>query len=91
MLRITTKKEGEKTKILYLEGKICQMWVKELQTEIEKGINRGEKIILDFMKVRFLDEDAAKMLSCFPAKKVERRNCSLFIQEMLSIGNRGYR
>ena len=89
MLRITIKREGKKTKILYLEGKISQEWMMELQSEIEKGMDKGEKIILDFLKVRYLDEEAARMLNQFPPEKVEKRNCSLFIQEMLRIGKRG--
>lgn len=88
MLRITSKKEGEKRRILYLEGKISQDWVKELDTEIKKGIDKGEKVILDFLRVRYLDDEAAEMLSRFSAEKVEKRNCSLFIQEMLELNKR---
>ncbi len=89
MLRITAKKEGSRRRILYLEGKISQEWVKELQTEIKKGMDKGEKVILDFLKVRYLDDEAAEMLSRFSSEKVEKRNCSLFIQEMLGLGKRG--
>ena len=84
MLRITSKKQGEKQAILYLEGKICQEWVNELQTEIEKRLKKGEKIILDFLNVCYLDENAAEMLSHFSSPRVEKRNCSLFIQKMLN-------
>ncbi len=89
MLRITIKKEGKKTKVLYLEGKISQEWASELQAEIEKRVGKGEKVILDFLKVRYLDEEAAKMLNHYPSEIVEKRNCSLFIQEMLSMGKPG--
>ena len=88
MLRITSKKEGEKKRILYLEGKISQDWVKELDTEIKKGMDKGEKIILDFLKVRYLDDEAAEMLGRFSPEKVEKKNCSLFIQEMLELNKR---
>ena len=88
MLRITAKKEGEKIRVLYLEGKICQEWGNELQAEIEKGIRKGEKIILDFLRVHYLDEAAARMLGHFSSPTVTRRNCSLFIQKMLSSENR---
>lgn len=84
MLRITPKKEGEKQEILYLEGKICQEWVDELQAEIEKRLKKGEKIVLDFLNVCYLDEEAAEMLSHFSPSMVEKRNCSLFIQKMLN-------
>jgi len=57
MLRITPKKEGEKQEVLYLEGKICQEWVNELQAEIEKRLKKREKIILDFLKDCYLDQD----------------------------------
>lgn len=83
MLRITAKREGKKTKVLHLEGKISKDWVKPLQEEIKRGLNEAEKVILDFMKVHYLDEEAARMLGRLPHQKVEKRNCSLFIQEML--------
>jgi anti-anti-sigma regulatory factor len=85
MLRITEKKEGEKTKVLYLEGKICQDYVKELQIEISKGIDTGEKVILDFAKVVFLDDEAARMLRKLKRYRLSLRNCSLFIRTALKI------
>ena len=85
MLRINAKKEGEKTKVLYLEGKVCQGWLKELESEIKNGIKEGEKIIVDFSKVSYIDEQAAEMFNQFPIKKVEKRNGSLFIRTMLKI------
>ena len=83
MLRITVKKEGPRQKVLYLEGKICQEWLQELQAEIKRGMEEGAKVILDFSKVRYLDEETAKMLHGLPSDKVEKRNSSLFIQELL--------
>jgi len=85
MLRITEKKEGEKTKVLYLEGKICQDYLKELQVEIIKGINTGERVILDFAKVIFLDDEAARMLRKLKETRLSLRNCSLFIRTALKI------
>jgi anti-anti-sigma regulatory factor len=85
MLRITEKKEGEKTKVLYLEGKICQDYVKELQVEIIKGINTEERIILDFAKVIFLDDEAARMIRKLKDNRLNLRNCSLFIRTALKI------
>jgi len=41
MLRITPKKEGEKQEVLYLEGKISQELVSQLQAEIEKRLKKG--------------------------------------------------
>jgi len=83
MLRITVKKERQKRKVLYLEGKICQGWLQELKAEISKGMEEGAMVILDFSKVRYLDEEAAKMLHGLPSDRVEKRNSSLFIQELL--------
>ncbi len=88
MLRITAKKEGKKIRVLYLEGKISREWVRELQSEITRGISQGERIILDFSKVSFLDDEAAGMINDFPLQKVEKRNCSLFIRTMLGMENR---
>jgi anti-anti-sigma regulatory factor len=85
MLRITEKKEGAKTKVLFLEGKICQEYRRELQAEIEKGIGNREKIILDLSKVSFLDEEAAKMIKEFADKKLSLRNCSLYIRTVLRL------
>lgn len=85
MLRITEKKEGEKTKVLYLEGKICQDYVKELQVEIIKGIDTGERVILDFAKVIFLDDEAARMIRKLKDTRLSLRNCSLFIRTALKM------
>ena len=85
MLRITEKKEGEKTKVLYLEGKLCQDYVKELQVEISKGMDTGEKVILDFAKVIFLDDEAARMLRGLKQTRLSLRNCSLFIRTALKM------
>jgi anti-anti-sigma regulatory factor len=89
MFRITEKKEGKNTRVLRLEGKICQEWVKELEEQIIRGLDEGKKMVLDFSKVGFIDEDAAQMIKRFPQKKVERRNGSLFIRTVLGIERRG--
>ena len=85
MLRISTKKEEKKIKILRLEGKICQPWMKELIAEIQRGIDEGEKIVLDLSKVSFLAEDSAEIIRQFSKKSVETKNGSLFIRSMLGI------
>ena len=85
MLRITEKIEDEKTKVLYLEGKICRDYIKELRIEIDKGIGTGEKIILDFGKVVFMDDEAARMIRKLKDTRLSLRNCSLFIRTALKI------
>jgi len=85
MLRISEKREGEKTKVLYLEGKLRQDNVKELQGEIVKGINTGKTIILDFAKVVFLDDEAARLIRGLKDPRLTLRNCSLFIRTALKI------
>ncbi len=85
MLRITEKEEGEKTKVLYLEGKIFQDYIQELLMAVNRGINSGERIILDFAKVNFLDEEAARMIRQFKDKRLSLRNCSLFIRTALKM------
>ena len=89
MLRITEKKHSAKKTVLFLEGKICQEWAKELETEIEKCLKKGMKIVLDFSKVSYLDEEAVKRINQYPHQEVEKRNCSLFIRTMLGIEDRG--
>ncbi len=89
MLRITVKKEGKKARVLFLEGKVCQKWLEELSAEITRGLDKGEKIVLDFSKVGFIDEEAADMINRLPLQKVEKRNGSLFIRTMLRMENQG--
>ena len=89
MLRITVKKEGKKARVIFLEGKICQKWIEELSAEITRGLDKGEKIVLDFSKVGFIDEEAADMINRLPLQKVEKRNGSLFIRTMLKMENQG--
>ncbi len=85
MLRITARREGRKKRVLYLEGKICQQWVGELQAEVERCLKEGEKVVLDFSRVGFLDEAAAEMINRLPARNVEKKNGSLFIRTMLKM------
>jgi len=88
MLRISAEKQGKETRILHLEGKICKTWIGELKTEIEKGLEAGNKIVLDFSRVAFIDEEAAAMINRFPQDRIEKRNCSLFIRSVLKIEKR---
>lgn len=88
MLRISTETQGAGTRLLRLEGKIFRSWVLELQAEIERGLKESKKVVLDFEKVSFLDEEAARMISRFPEDRVERRNCSLFIRTVLNMDTR---
>ncbi len=85
MLRITEKMEGERTKVLYLEGKISQEYVKELRAEIDKGMRTGERVILDLAQVIFLVDEAARMIRQLQESRVSLRNCSLFIRTALKM------
>lgn len=85
MLRITEKREGAKTTILFLEGKISQEYQRELKSEIEKSINKRGSLILDFSKVSFIDEEAAKMIQGFVDRKLGLRNCSWYIRTALKV------
>lgn len=89
MFRITVKKEGKKARVLFLEGKVCHKWIEELSAEITRGMDKGEKIVLDFSKVGFIDEEAADMINRLPLQKVVKRNGSLFIRTMLKMENQG--
>ena len=89
MLRINVKREKGRRKILYLEGKISQDWVKELHSEIKKGIDEGRKVVLDFSHVHYVDEEGARMLQRLSSQKIEKRNLSLFVRELLKIGEQG--
>lgn len=88
MLRVTKRDASKSKTVLFLEGKISKEWIIELQTEIEKCIEEGKKIILDFSRVSFIDEEAVKMINQWPPQKVEMRNGSLFIRTMLSMKKR---
>ncbi|MFQ6037785.1 MAG: STAS domain-containing protein [Candidatus Aminicenantales bacterium] len=83
MLRITIKTEGEKTRVLYLEGKIIRDYLGELQTEIERGLRRKDNVVLDLARVSFLDEEGARMIRSFSEGALSLRNCSLYIQAAL--------
>jgi len=89
MLRITVKKEGRKARVLFLEGKMCQKWMAELNAEINRWLDKGEKIVLDFSKVGFIDEETAGMINRLPFQKVEKRNGSLFVRTMLKMEDQG--
>jgi len=89
MLRITVKNKNKDVRILLLEGKVSKQWLEELQTEIERSINDGEKLALDFSKVSYIDEEGARLINQPHYKKIEKRNCSLFIRTLLGHESRG--
>ncbi len=89
MFRITLKSERGGSRIFSLEGKISRDYVAELHEAICAERHRRSKIILDFEKVSYLDEQAAEMIKKFPPEEVQVRNCSLFICAMLDINERG--
>ncbi len=89
MLRITVKNENKENRILLLEGKVSKKWLEELRTEIERSTNVGEKLALDFSKVSYIDEEGARLINLPHYKKIEKRNCSLFIRTLLGHESRG--
>ena len=89
MLRITVQNKNMDIRILLLEGKVSKQWLEELQTEIEKSINDGKKLALDFSKVTYIDEEGAQLINQLHYKNIEKRNCSLFIRTLLGHESRG--
>ena len=89
MLRINDKPGDRDHRVLLLEGKVCRQWLDELRLEIEKTIGDGKKLILDFSRVTFIDEEGARLINQFLSNSVERINCSLFISTLLDMDTRG--
>ena len=89
MLRITVKNETRSLRVLLLEGKVSKQWLEELQSEIERSLNEGEKLALDFSKVSYIDEEGARLINLPHYNKIEKRNCSLFIRTLLGYESRG--
>ncbi len=84
MLRITAKNEKMGLRVLLLEGKVSKLWLEELQSEIERSLNDGEKLALDFSKVSYIDEEGARLINLPNYNEIEKRNCSLFIRTLLN-------
>ncbi len=89
MLRITVQNNNKGNRVLLLEGKVSKKWLKELEAEIERSINDGKKLALDFSKVSYIDDEGARLINQPHFKNIERRNCSLFIRTLLSHESRG--
>lgn len=89
MLRITVKNETRSLRVLLLEGKVSKQWLEELQSEIERSLNEGGKLALDFSKVSYIDEEGARLINLPHYNKIEKRNCSLFIRSLLGYESRG--
>ncbi len=89
MLRITVKNETRSLHVLLLEGKVSKQWLEELQSEIERSLNEGGKLALDFSKVSYIDEEGARLINLPHYNKIEKRNCSLFIRSLLGYESRG--
>ena len=78
MLRITVQNKNRVNRVLMLEGKVSKQWLDELQSEIEKSINDGKKLALDFSRVTYIDEEGAMLINRPHYNNIEKRNCSLF-------------
>lgn len=89
MLRITVKNENIDLRVLLLEGKVSKQWLEELQSEIERSLNEGGKLALDFSKVSYIDEEGARLINLPHYNKIEKRNCSLFIRTLLGYESGG--
>ncbi len=89
MLRITVNNENKDVCILLLEGKVSKQWLEELQAEIERSMNDGKKLAFDFSKISYIDEEGARLINLPRYKKIEKRNCSLFIRTLLGHESRG--
>lgn len=72
-----------------LEGKVSKQWLEELQSEIERSLNEGGKLALDFSKVSYIDEEGARLINLPHYNKIEKKNCSLFIRTLLGYESRG--
>lgn len=89
MLRITVENKNRDDRVLLLEGKVSKRWLIELQSEIERGLEEGKRLALDFAKVSYIDEEGARLINRPHYKKIEKRNCSLFIRTILGFESRG--
>jgi len=89
MLRITVKNKNRENRILLLEGKVSKLWLEELRTEIERSLDDRKKLVLDFSKVTYIDEEGARLINLPHYNKIEKRNCSLFIRTLLGFDSRG--
>lgn len=89
MLRINDRPGDRGHRVLLLEGKVCRQWLDELRLEIEKTIGDGKKLVLDFSRVTFIDEEGARLINQSFSDRVEGINCSLFIRTLLDIKPRG--
>ena len=83
MLRITVQNKNKNGRVLFLEGKVSNKWLEELQAEIEKSIDEVKKLVLDFSKVTFIDDESAALINQPLYTEIEKRNCSLFIRTLL--------
>jgi len=89
MLRITVKNRNKEERVLFLEGKVSNRWLEELQAEIEKSINEGKKLVLDFSKVTYIDDEGATLINQPLYNEIGKKNCSLFIRTLLGHDSRG--
>ncbi|MFC2160506.1 hypothetical protein ACFLRX_02510 [Acidobacteriota bacterium] len=62
---------------------MSKKWLEELQAEIDRCINDGKKLALDFSKVTYIDEEGAQLINQPHYNIIEKRNCSLFIRTLL--------
>jgi hypothetical protein len=80
MLRITDKKEAEKTEALDLEGGFNPGCIPELLIAIRRGRNCIGRIILDFATIDFFDEETVRKVLQSLERRLSLRDGSLFFR-----------
>ena len=83
MLRIDQVYENFSSVKLKLEGTLVGEWVSLLEQKILECLENNKKVLLDFSKLRFVDEHGMEMLRRMPPEKIEITNCPRFIEELL--------
>jgi len=84
MLRITQESEIPSEITLRLEGRLVTAWVGELERECLAWLAQGNRVLLDFSDVTFVDYQGAAMLKKLLTHNVEVINASPVILELLT-------
>jgi anti-anti-sigma regulatory factor len=91
LLRITEKSDGDDQRVLFLEGKVCCQWLSELRAEIKRAAQERKKLVLDFSRVSFIDEEGTGLINQSLSDSVKTVNCSLFIRKLLGMDTKGFK
>ena len=83
MIRIDTLSESSDQVVLAVAGRVADSEVAFVEGEIGRWLAKTEQLVLDLKSVKFIDQNGLALLEQYVGDRLQLRNGSLFIRDLL--------